>query len=416
MTRPYKLNLKQQLPSSHPLHWTNFWPDLQRVHRAQCVARQDLILWLANLYIGATKSGRPLGFCSIQVRLMDLRALVRDYHPALDYFFSIKQLGFHVSNENMELSTLIPKKLNIQELITLDKCTAELVYTPPELPNNSIISKVYLDKSINASDLITEVLNVNRPEIIPQLQWLLKQPSEINFHFIPSGKLKLRDTSVWPIQAIETWPGWLRARLFGGGIDLDSAYIQFLMEHLTTTFKNQPNVLKLLFPDLLRLLHDKEAFREELCLEILRKPYTDEYRTLIKKVLMSIANGSKISGALLSSGNTHSSTVTSILEVITEASVSDLMLIGNRLKRIADQFRSARKYACLEALKKEPTRINLKSIFCEYFSWERKARYALWEEIGRVGIMVHDGIEGVPEEQLHRLPEIMKVLNLKLTS
>lgn len=417
MTRPYKLSTDRVLPPNHPLHWTRFWPNLQRLHRGRTEARQDLVLWLANLYHGAIRRGKPLGFCDVHVRLMDLREWVRDYKPALEYFFEVKQLGYHFDDDNMELTTLLPKKLDPSDLELIDGTAAELRYEPPAIPEGTVISKVYLRPSLDLKSLITRVLVHGRPEIVPQLTWLLKQgKTEFNFHFKRSGKLRLRDTSVWPISAIETWPGWLREELFGPGIDLDSAYVQFLLYHLKDAFSGRESLMHMLFPDLIRMLHDKENFRRELCTEVLQRPYNDKYRALIKQVLMSIANGSRISPTLLTNGSGFSLTAELIVDATPDATVSDLTKIGERLKRIADQFAAARKHACMAALKKAPNRKNVKAVFSEYFSWERKARYALWEACDRHGIMVHDGLDGMPKVYLDRISDLIENLDLRLTA
>jgi hypothetical protein len=263
---------------------------------------------------------------------------------------------------------------------------------------------------------VRRTLEDGRPEIEPQLNWLLKQPPELNFHFKPSGKLKLRDTSVWPISGIETWPSWLREELFGPGIDLDAAYVQFLVKHLRKHHHDRPNLLQTLYPDLLRLLDDKEAFRQELCEQVLQRPYDERWRGIIKAVIMSIANGSRISPGMLVQGNEYSQTVKLIRDAAPEATPTELIEIGKRLKRIADQFSSARKNLCIAKLQKVPSRANLRSVFGEYFSWERAMRYAIWEAIGRTGIMVHDGIDGVPQQFIDALPELMARLDLRLTS
>lgn len=417
MSRPYRLATRQPLPPSHPLHWTKFWPQLQRIHRGSIEARQDLVLWLANLYHGCLRQGKPLGFCEVQVRLMDLRELVRDYKPALEYFFTVKQLGFHFDEDNTELTTLIPKKLAPEDLELIDDCAETLKYEPPAKPDNSVISKVYLRPGLERKSLVARVLVAGRPEIVPQLNWLLTQPhTELNFHFQPSGKLKQRDTSVWPISAIETWPGWLREELFGPGIDLDSAYVQFLLHHLKIVFRGRETLMDTLFPDLQRLLNDKENFRRELCTHVLQRPYNDKYRALIKQVIMSLANGSRISPSLLTNGSGFSLTAELIVDAAPDATISDLTKIGERLKRIADQFASARRYACMDLLKRAPNRKNVKQVFSGYFAWERQARYALWEECGRHGIMVHDGLDGIPKQYLERLPQMIEVLDLKLTA
>lgn len=414
MTRPYQLVGNKTLAPDHPLHWSHFWPNLQRNHAGKNAARQDLVLWLASLHQGAVSSKNPHGFCEFQLELCKLREWVRDYRPAFDYFFYVKQLGFNLDEDNREISTVVPKRLTVDITAQIKPVTLELKYTPPPLPENSVISKVYLQDGLDEEELVTKVIDCGRPELVPPLRWLFRQNPELNFHFAPSGRLKLRDTCVWPISGFETWPSWLRETLFGPGIDLDSAYVQFLLQHLKQNFT--PSMMSTLFPDLLRLLDDKEAFRKELCEQVLQRPFTDTNRNVIKGVIMSIANGSKISSALLLSKSGFSSTAKLINSAIPDAKDTELIVIGDRLKRIADQFSSARKHVSIFALGKTPSRKTTKEIFCSYFEWERNARYAIWEAINRHGIMVHDGIDGVPLQYRAKLPELVQSLNLRLTS
>jgi hypothetical protein len=415
MTTPYKLTSRTPILPTHPLHWQYFWPDLQRVHRSKAEARQDLILWLANLYSGTVKPGMPIGFCTVQVQLTELRQWVRDYHIALDVFFDVQQLGFYVDVDNREITTLVPKKLPEPLASVVQVIPSELRYVVPPLPDNSVISKVYLQPNINPEALIQRTISAGRPELVPPLAWLLRQNYEINFHFIPSGKLKQRDTSIWPICAIETWPSWLRKELFGPGIDIDSAYVAFLMQHLQEEFRENPEQIKVLFPDLVQMLYNKNAFRQELCEKVLKRPYDSVWRSVIKSILMSIANGSRVSGNILVSGTEFSQTARLIQEAAPDVTISELLEIGNRLQLIARQFDSARKRLCNSKLQLNPTRKNLKAVFSEYFAWEREARYAIWENIGRHGIMVHDGIDGVPQIYLDRLSEISAKIGLQLT-
>lgn len=418
MTQPYKLNYRSNLHPHHPLHWLNFWPDLQRIHHSSVIARQDLVFWLANLHANATKDNLPLGMSEVKCRLCDLRAWVRDYEPALLHFFSIKQRGFFIDDENHDVSTLIPKRLPRLESVQVKRVVRSLKYKLPPLPEeDTIISKVYLRSGLVLAPLLDQVRLCGRPELVPQVTWLLSQDSpEFNFHFKPSGKLKLRDTSVWPIAAIETWPSWLREELFGKGIDLDAAYIQFLMQNLKEVYKHDLRLIPVLYKDLERLLNDKEGLREELCTELLGLPYTDKNRSFIKQILMSIANGSKISAKLLETGSTYSQTVQVILQGTKSLQHVDFNKIGDRLQQIASQFSSARKVCALHLFKHVPNRDRIKKVFSEYFSWEREARYAIWEEVNRQGLMVHDGLDGVPEHELARLDEIMEKLTLKLTT
>lgn len=416
MTRPYKLSTKVPLDPKHPLHWTRFWPDLQRLHRGRVEARQDLVLWIANLYHGAIRCGKPIGFCTVQVRLLDLREWVRDYQPALSYFFDVQQRGYFLDEDSHEISTLVPKHLEPHELAMIDDAAETLEYNPPSIPDGAVISKVYLQPGLKPRELKEQLLLTGRPEIIPALMWLLKQGPELNFHFMPSGKLKLRDTSVWPVSGIETWPSWLREKLFGPGIDLDSAYVQFLLTVLKDVYKDRPGLMAMLYPDLTRLLHDKEAIRKELCTQVLQRPYNERYRSLIKQVIMSLANGSRISPSLLTNGSGFSLTAELIIDAAPDATPSDLVKIGERLQNISRQFASARKAVCLHRFGNAPTRKNLRNVFSDYFVWEREARYAIWREVDQHGLMVHDGLDGIPQQYIDKLPEIMERLNLRLTA
>jgi hypothetical protein len=175
-------------------------------------------------------------------------------------------------------------------------------------------------------------------------------------------------------------------------------------------------MVELTCPDLVRLLEDKEAFRKELCEQVLQRPYNVQYKAVIKSVIMSLANGSKISAGLLTNGAKYSQTAKIINDAAPEATLSELTAIGDRLKIIADQFASARRRACIGLLKKVPNRKNVKEVFGEYFRWERVARYEVWEAVGRQGIMVHDGIDGVPAAEIARLPELIETLGLRLTA
>lgn len=413
MTRPYRLSTHQPILPNSPLHWSRFWPDLQRLHKGRNEARQDLVIWLANLHHSAIHQGKPLAFCEVNVRLMDLRELVRDYRPALDYFFTVKQAGFYIDEDNFEVSKLIPKSLPKNETKLIEVTARTLKYEPPAKPDDAVISKVYLQPGLKLKSITKKVLEGGRGELIPAVMWLLEQPGELNFHFKPSGKLKLRDTSVWPISGIETWPGWLRELLFGPGIDLDAAYIQFLLQRLRGTYTN-PKLLKTLYPDLVRLLDDKEAFRKELCTQVLQRPYNEKNRSLIKQVIMSLANGSRISPALLTNGSGFSLTAELIIDSAADASTYDLTKIGARLQTIAKQFSSAKRVACISQ-GTAPSRQNIKKVFSSYFTWERAARYALWEAVDRHGIMVHDGLDGIPDVYRDNIETLVETLGLKLT-
>jgi hypothetical protein len=130
---------------------------------------------------------------------------------------------------------------------------------------------------------------------------------------------------------------------------------------------------------------------------------------------MSLANGSKISAPILLSQSAFSVTADTVIQTCTDVSPDNLIKIGDRLNQIARQYVNARKIACL-ANRQNITRQNQKNVFNSYFEWERTARYAIWEACDRHGIMVHDGIDGIPKEYLQDIPKLIQELNIKLTS
>ena len=374
--------------------------------------RQDLILYLASIHRAAVKSGKPLGFCQIPLRLMSLRDWVYDYKNVFDYFFDIVQAGYHCG-ERHEISTVIPRKLP-DEVIAPIKAR-KLVYVPPPLPEGGIVSKVYIQQHLK-EQILEKLAVTGRLDLHAPVEWLLNLPSnEVNFYFVPAGKLQLRDTSVWPIQAVETWPSWLREDLFGQGIDIESAYTQFLMEHVREAYANDPKILQTLFPDLLRSLSDKKEWRRELCVDIMGMEYNDDNISVVKKICMSLANGSKISPGILIGHSSYSITRDIIIKEAHDVTPMNLIRIGERLSNISKQYSRARKIVCIHELGMNPSRINQKQVFCSYFEWEREARYRIWEAVDRHGIMVHDGIDGVPSEYLQDIPALIASLDIRLT-
>lgn len=412
MTTIYRVAAPKALHHSDPLHVGRFYPHVERRHAKLMQDRQDLILYLANIHSAAVKTGKPLGFCSIPMRLMSLRDWVYDYKVVFDHFFDVQQEGYHVGDK-FELSLITPKRLKLDEIRATTKAAEKLIYVPPPLPSDTVISKVYVQqhkaKQIGERLAATGRLDLNAP-----VQWLLAQP-EVNFHFARSGRLQLRDTSVWPIQAIETWPSWLREELFGCGIDIESAYTQFLIEHIREAYADRPHLVQLLFPDLIRSLEDKALWRMEICCDVLGLEYTDENISIVKKICMSLANGSRISPTIMVGHSSYSVTRDIIIKAAPESSLNSLAAIGERLSAISTQYQAARKVVCALEMKVNPSRLNQKKVFASYFEWEREARYAIWEAVERHGIMVHDGIDGIPEQYLTDIPKLISNLGLRLT-
>jgi hypothetical protein len=409
----YRVQAKQKPKFSDELHYSKFFPDKLRHHTKVMNDRQDLILYLANLHQNAVKTGMPLGMSKIELRLTSLRDWCLDYRVVLDHFFDVKQLGFHIPGVSTEISTLIPKDIKESKNVEFVKASTNLKYVPPPLPDSGYVSKVYVNQK-DSKDILTRLGTSGRLDLYTVVQFILEH-SELNFYFERSGKLQMRDTSVWPIKGIETWPSWLRESLFGTGIDIDSAYTQFVIGHLKDAYKNQPSLLKILFPDLLRSLDDKVRWREQICSDVLGLEINEKNIGTVKKLCMSLANGSRISPSILTGSRSFSVTADLVFESTSDVSLENLNRIGKRLQAISDQYKHARKVICLWVLGTNPSRKNQKKVFESYFGWEREARYLIWESCGRHGVMVHDGIDGIPKEYLQDLPKLMEELHLKLS-
>jgi hypothetical protein len=412
MTPLYRLVASRQPKPADPLHASNIYKDKQRVHRGTMKDRQDLILYLAKLHTYAQSRNLPRGLREVKLRLTSLREWVYDFHPALDYFFEIKQLGYSISDTDNDITVLIPRDINVAIAKQVEEL--DLRYSPPPRPDDGIVSKVYLQLE-NRANIKNRLQNEKRHDLIDPVLWLFSQPStEHNFIFTRSGKLQQRDKSVWPIAGIETWPSWLREALFGPGIDIDSAYTQYLMQHLKDAHSTSPHQLGLMYHDLVRLLDDKEGWRRELC-AFLGLEWNDANRALIKTVCMSLANGSSISPSILAGGNGFSITADIIVRSVKDATPENLERIGVRLQSISRQYGHAKKTVCAHLLRLNPSRKNQKLVFNSYFEWERVARYLIWEECDRHGLMMHDGIDGVPERYTRDLPTLIEKIGIKVT-
>jgi len=368
---------------------------------------------MAGLHANAMSTGKPLGFSTVQLRLTSIRKWVYDFEVVLNYFFDVVQRGFNLGSENFEYTTLQPKIINDVK-IAPNKVLDLVEYQPPEIPKDGVVSKVYI-KQHNAKEIISKLRDKNRSDLVAPVLWLLKYP-EINFYFSPSGKLKQRDTSTWPIPAVETWPSWLREDLFGKGIDIDSAYTQFLFHHLKDVHADNIGLINRLYPDLCMLLSDKQKWRKHICENVLNIPFNDDNVSIVKKLCMALANGSSISPAILNGQSSFSVTKDIVIQSVDDISISNLERIGSNLKSISSQYKNARRQICTFLHKRHPSREIQKTVFGDYFKWERDARYAIWEEIDRHGIMVHDGIDGVPDQYLNEIESLIERLSIKITA
>lgn len=409
MTRPYDLTLNREIPESNPLHWRKFWPNLKRLHPSKIALRQSMILWIANLHYSCSLN--PKGFNYTEVRLTDLRDQIRDYHVVLDHFFDISQHGFCFDADNFELSKLVPKVIDssLSKEIAIE--IPKSCYIPPARPEDGIVSKVQV---LDVPDIEKLLTDNKRYDLWPQVKWIINNGPTIEFVFKRSGKLQQRDTSVWPIQAIEIWPSWLREKLFGPGIDLDSAYVQFILKAVQSSYDSYDR-MKLVLPDLVDLIDHKEDFRHHICVDVMKLPFNERSIKHVKQIIMAIANGSRISPNMISDSS-HSESVKLLINCMQDADYETVQHAAERLQRISFQFSTAKKIACLQLNKCHPSRVNQRGVFKSYFEWEREARYAIWEACGRTGIMVHDGIDGISADKLEHLQELMDKLDLKLSA
>ena len=405
----YHVRASKPVLPGHPLYVGNFYRDVQRVHRKVMDERQSLILFLARIHQDAVKSGMPLAFCRISISLTQLRKWVYDYRRVFDYFFDVAETGYRINEEKREITVVIPKPIPKMREIAKQK----ILYDVPPLPNEGVVSKVFIQFQ-NADEIRRKLQETNRFDLMAPVDWLLSRPiPELNVWFSPSGKLQLRDTSTWPIKALETWPSWLRVLLFGEGVDIESAYTQYLLKTVRESYIGKEHLFQMLFPELIRSFEDKTAWRNELC-EDLGMEITEENISAVKRICMSLANGSRVSGNILVGNSGFSAVKTLLEEVMPNPSESQLFANGIRLSKIAKEYACARKIACMSETKKHPTRENQKEVFRTYFQWERDARYKIWEAIGNMGIMVHDGIDGIPPEFLEEAKRATEKMTIRI--
>jgi hypothetical protein len=176
-------------------------------------------------------------------------------------------------------------------------------------------------------------------------------------------------------------------------IDIENAYCQFIIKTIAPKYKDNPAKMTMKYPDLVRLDKDKTNYRVELCRDLKLEP-TDDNISLVKRLIMSLANGSNATPALMMNGSGRSEAVRIVHEMNPDLLPSDLIVIGNKLSSIAKQFKSIKKDLCLHVLKIKPSRENQKKIFKMYFGWERECRYKIWNMVGQSGLHLHDGIDG----------------------
>jgi hypothetical protein len=387
------VTIERDLKRGDPLYVGNFF-NLRKMWWTKRKARQGLIISIAlGWYYLLKRNPTACGYDEEEILLTHLTKQVKDAKVILERFFVIKRLGFNFNEATRSPTIVTPKKLSKEMIDAIEELVNEVRFNPGEEPTSTKLVKSDVTVQHGRDTMILARLRREREDLIPAVTWLLKRQNPITFYYEPCGSLQARDKSVWPVKAIETWPGWLRAELFGTVVDIENSYCQFLVQKLAQKHALTPRRFELQYPDIIRADRDKTAFRWELC-ALLRLEPSDENVHKVKKLLMALANGSNASPALMTNGSGRSEAVRVVHEIAPHLLPSELIEVGKRLSAIAKQFRAAKRDLCIQMFGK-PTLQNQKKIFTLYFEWEREARYKIWDAVGRTGLMLHDGLDGV---------------------
>src|SRR5271154_6209760 len=320
----HSVDIERELDRSHPLYVGNFF-ELKGMWWKKRKQRQGLILSIAIAWYRLMRNNPVAGFIEEEILITNLTRQIKDARVALGAFFNVTKVGFNFNNGNKSPSTITPKRLGKEMLTAIESILNEIYFAPGPMPTDEKLTKsnVHLQKNVE-SFVLAELKRTDREDLIPPVAWIFKQDSPITFYFQPSGKLQARDTSVWPIRAIETWPKWLRTTLFGMVIDIENSYSQFLVYHLEKKYEKNPVRLNLKYPDVLRTDKDKVNFRQEL-LQLLKLESTDESMKVVKSLVMSLANGSNASPALMTNGSGRSEAVRIVREACPDLLPTELV-------------------------------------------------------------------------------------------
>lgn len=392
----YPVEIDRELDRTNPLYVGNFF-SLKRMWWRKRKQRQGLIISIALAWYRLTKKNKTApGFLQEETFITGLTQQVKDAKFILEHFFTIDRIGFNFSEDVKSPTLISPKKLDNKMANAIEAIINDVKFEPaePPLSEKYTQSQVVVRKN-NASFILQELVRLGREELVPPVTWLLNHENPVTFYFEPAGNLQARDKSVWPIKSIELWPGWLRKHLFGTVVDLENAYLQFIITNLEDKYKNKLSNLEMKYPDLVWANNNKQTFREDICVNVLKLPYESDNIAIVKRLLMSLANGSTISAATLTNGSTRSDAVRMIHESCPHLSASDLKYAGERLGAITKQFSRAKRALCIHLLGEKPSRANQRKIFQLYFEWERRARYAIWEMANMTGLALHDGLDGI---------------------
>jgi hypothetical protein len=412
-----KVQLTEMPNRNDPLYVGHFFP-LTGMWWRKRKQRQEMIFSVAITWMRAVKKQMwAPGMIEEEFFLSRLTSQVRDARTIIEFFFNIQRLGFNLGDGVNHGPTIVtPKKLPKKYIEAIEKHLNRIVFSPGPTPTSKHLVKTTVQVRLDIQLEVKQRLrDEDREDLLPVVDWLYRQPQPMDFYYRPAGKLQARDTSVYPVKAIETWPSWLRTALFGTTVDIENAFCQFMLHHLEQKHASNPKLLRLKYPDIIKAAYDKQAFREDICRDVLHLPPHEENISVVKRLIMALANGSNATAGLMTS-DSRSTAVALVKQHSPGLMPSEMIKAGDRLSRIATQFRNAKRELCIY-FRQKPTRENMKKIFQEYFNWEKEARYKIWDAVGQTGLMLHDGVDGIitemPADELEDL--IQKTTNLRVS-
>lgn len=393
----HPVTVETELKNDNPLHVGKFF-SLRKMWWSKRKQRQGLILSIALGWMKCTKQNtlQP-GFVYEETLLTALSSQVKDARVILEKFFTITQVGYNFNNGLKSATQISPRKLSPKMIGAIWEIIDEVKFAPGPSPTSEeyVYSPVTIQKN-NAYAIRTKLKITDRQDLLPAVNWILEHPEEeLTFVYERAGSLGARDKSIWPIRSIEMWPGWLRTMLFGRVVDIENAYCQFIISHLKTKYADNKVSFGMKYCQVIRLDADKTNFRNEICTQWLKLEPTKANIGVVKKLIMSLANGSNISPQLLAANSGRSEAVRIVMESAPHLTTQEMMDAGKKLSRIAKQFRYAKKDLCFHLLNAKPNKKNQRDFFRMYLDWERECRYRIWHEIGKSGLMLHDGLDGV---------------------
>lgn len=391
----YPVEISKDLNRHNPLYVGNYF-HLKGMWWSKRKQRQGLIISVALGWYRLIRKNKVMpGFVQDEVLLTQLTKQVKDARIILERFFQIDRVGFNFNDGNKSPTLIRPKRLGKKFIFAIEDILNEVSFNPGLAPTDlHLVSTRVQIQQKNSALIKVKLKEEGRDDLLPAVSWLL-QRRDIDFYYKPAGKLQARDTSVWPIKAIELWPGWLRKELFGTVVDIENSFCQFVVNSLMQKYSSNQATIQLKYPDIFRADQDKKNFRNEICQQVLHLPINDDNISVVKKLIMSLANGSNATPALMTNGSGRSEAVRIVITANPELKPSELIEAGRRLSFIAKQFRAAKKELCIYLLSAKPSAVNVKKIFSLYLQWERQQRYKIWEAGGRTGLHLHDGIDGI---------------------